>query len=376
MDSATLLTDNRVRLLGPFRPSPNAGFRTGWQTGATEVEFTGTTLSVTLGKKVIDSSVAYLSSIYVYVDDANAIVSAFSPNNINETIYESAPVTFRYVASATPQTYLVASGLSNTRHRARICFMEGNSYVIAYELAYSDVVSISTDGTIHQWTPKGPLVECIGDSITGIADAWPNHMGIEAVVLGHGGMALAGVGVGGGPKTIPPATVFYPYSIMPGYPSTTGSYTRIDDKCVAAVVFFGTNDIALGYTAANFKTAMQSLISSIRTRNADANLPVVMVRPMYNSDPSNYGAQLASIAAADPNAHYYDTQPLWATMTYYDGTHPDAPGSRLLANGMTGVLTPYLPAKATSQVWVNGAWVAASPEVWNGSTYVTGQIGV
>lgn len=379
MDSATLLTDSRVRLLGPWRTSPNAGFRTGWQGSAIEVEFTGTSLSVTLARKVIDASVAYLSSIYVYIDGADPIVSAFSPNNISEPIYEppGLTITNRYVASATPQTYVIASGLSNAPHRARIDFMEGNSYVVAYGDVYSDVTHILTDGTIRQWIPKGMLVECIGDSTAGMAGAWPNHLGIEAVTVALGGMALAGVGVAGGSKVIPPATTFYPYAVMPNYPALGSAVARTDEKCHAVMIFLGTNDIPLGYTAAAYKIAMQNLIAAARTRNGDPNLPVLMVRPMYNSDSPNYGAQLAAITAEDPNAYYYDTQPLWAAMTYWDaGTHPDNAGSRMLSSGMMAKFRPRLLAVPSAQVPECGTLVAAPPQVWKGSGYVTSEIGV
>ena len=323
MAETLAITSPKLKLHGRWYDSPTSGKRTGWQGSTIHVAFTGTSLSL-----VVDRAVLQGADVYAYVDGADC-----TNNDI--------------VNSGSPQTIVVASGLANTAHVARIQLLCANTYAVAKGAVYADVSAVQTDGAFSQWSHLYPNVRFIGDSISCIMDCYPAFVaGVTPVVVAHGGMCLATVAPEGGasPYVIPAATTFFPYKVMPNYVSPTtvgaGAIVQTDDACVATCVFFGTNDTSRGVTSAAFKTAMQNLIAQVRAYEGPTH-PVVMVRPMYTNDSLNYGAKLAEIAAADANAHYLNTQSLWAAMTYStwnDATHPDPEGSRLLASAVEATL--------------------------------------
>ena len=247
-------------------------------------------------------------------------------------------------------TYTIARGLANTAHTAVVSFMPLSSNGVAYGYCYADVTAFGTNGAFTTWTPPGPYVLCVTDSLGALADAWPFHVrDITPVVVACGGILCSAQGAANAPH-IPPMDVWFPYKIMPNYSNGVvgpGAIAQTDQQCSAALIELGTNDAGMSISTSAFKSGMQTLIGQVRS--AQGNIPVAMMRGLHKAgasqDFSVYGGVEAQIAssiypsssALTPgngiaNTVLIDTDELNASMTYQDRwAHPDKAGLKLLA---------------------------------------------
>lgn len=340
-DTALLVSDSRIKLLGPWYSVseataagltgsyiPTAGsLRTGWQTSSIHLKFTGTTLSVTLAKKVNDTPDAYLSQIYWFVDGG---VPQIYP--AQRTPRQTVADVDEMAAFSTPTTFTLPSALASGTHEVTICFMEGSSFGVPLGSAYSDVTSVSTDGTFLQWVQTKPYVGFSGDSISSMEMSIPRFVSnVTPVVAALGGMAAGGrmTGARGALLAIPKMGEFWPYKVVPNYtPGSVGANAIpwAHTQCAAWFIFLGTNDYALGVTTTDFKTAISSHITQIRAEQG--NIPIVIMRGI-GSTYGQYGTVESQLATELTGVHYMDSASMWSSLTYttWGSPHWDATNS-------------------------------------------------
>jgi lysophospholipase L1-like esterase len=117
------------------------------------------------------------------------------------------------------------------------------------------------------------------------------------------------------------------------------------------VLPIGSNDFALGTSAADTRTRIEEIIRMIRS-HVDTNPSIVLLsyynRPSTGSAPwSTYADMYRSIAAADPDVCVFDLDPLLgpyktdtrATLMSADWLHPSDAGYSLIGNALADFLT-------------------------------------
>lgn len=313
--------DANILYVGRWDRGNASAPRSYWGGAYVRTGFTGTSLSVKLGKA---------ADIAVFIDNKPAVIKRGANGTVS-----------------------LASGLAAGDHTVKLV-----SRFQSDELIFQGFVLSGGAKTLPAEPSKG-LIEFVGNSITSgsvttngniSAFAWltGETLGVDRTAISFPGITLtAGYNYTfGGAPTIGQEVQYFKLTTPPLYPSKTPAnntdwdFSRYTPDMV--VLNIGTNDKLVPVPAANFKAAYIRFLKAIR-----AKLPktrIFVMRPYGGHFATEIEAAYKEVAnAGDTKMHFINTSG-WLVNSDYasDGLHPSDAGQIKASAKLAQVLKPYV----------------------------------
>jgi lysophospholipase L1-like esterase len=315
-------TDANLVYVGRWDKSTPSAPHSYWGGAYIRADFTGTSLSVKLGKRV---------DLAVFID--------------------SKPVSMKMGVNGTVS---LASGLSEGNHTVKMVARFQSD-----EIIFQGFVLAAGAKTIAPTRTKG-LIEFVGNSITsgsvttnGNISAFPwlvgETLGVDRTAISYPGICLVGNGhySGNGFPGIGQEIQYFKLVTPPITPTTTQPGAKDWDFSVytpdMVVINLGTNDaLAGGISAATVQTSYINMMKKIR-----AKLPKTRIFAMRPYGGHNEAATKAAVDnlvnGGDKRVYYINTSGWLVTSDYAaDKLHPSDAGQIKAAQKLSAVLKPYV----------------------------------
>ncbi|MEK7393370.1 MAG: GDSL-type esterase/lipase family protein [Fibrobacterota bacterium] len=301
-----------------------------WGGAYIRAEFTGTSISVKVGKRV---------DLAVFIDNK--------------------PVSMKLGANGTVS---LATGLAAGNHTIKLVARFQSD-----EILFQGFVLAAGAKTVEAAKPKA-LIEFLGNSITsgsvttnGNVSAFPwlvgETLGVDRTAISYPGICLVGNGhySGNGFPGIGLEIQYFKLVTPPITPTTTqpgakdwdfGQYTPD-----MVVINIGTNDaLAGGISGTTVQAAYINLLKKIRAKLPKTRIFAVRTFGGYQESQTKAAVD-ALVNGGDKRVHYVNTTGWLATTDYAsDKLHPSDAGQIKAASKLAAVLKPYLDSIITADV--------------------------
>lgn len=319
--------DPNIRFVGRWDTSSPDAPRSYWGGAYLRTGFTGSSLSIKLGKAV---------DIAVFIDSKPAVIKRGANGTVS-----------------------LASGLPAGNHTIKVVARFQSD-----EIVFQGLVLASGAKTLPAEPSKG-LIEFVGNSITSGSEttngnisafAWltGEALGVDRTAISFPGITLtAGYSYTFyGAPTIGQEVQYFKLTTPPLYPSKTPAnntdwnFSRYTPDIV--VLNIGTNDRLVPVPAATFRAAYVRFLKAIR-----AKLPttrIFVMRPYGGHFATEIESAWKEVSGAgDTRLHFINTSGWLASSDYVaDGLHPSDAGQIKASAKLAEVLKPYVDGLTTS----------------------------
>lgn len=313
-------SDANLKFVGRWDVSTPDAPHSYWGGAYVRTGFTGSTLSVKLGKS---------ADIAVFIDD-NPVV----------------------IKTAAKGTVPLATGLAAGEHTVKLVARQQ-----ADQIVFQGFVLASGAGTLPAAPAKG-LIEFIGNSITsgatttnGNVSAFPwlvgETLGADRTAISYPGITLVdGYSYGGSGVPCHGMNLYWTKTVTVSVcPDKTVSASDWDFTRYAAdlvVINLGTNDKNLSVPSDTFKTDYALFIKLVRSKFPNAHIFGMRTYGGYY-EAETRAAVDAVVAAGDKKVHYINTTGWLGSSDFAsDGAHPTDAGHVKAAGKLAPILKPYL----------------------------------